>query len=984
MKKGISLVALIITIVVLIILTGVVVLNVNAPIEEAVYAKFANDVSVIQESVTMNLLENEARYARDQKAQLLKWIGIVDGYTEEMANEGIEPPFNNSTIVIKGNRVLKLSSAMKKNINIAEVEFDNYYVDAKGKVYHSGLQIGENTYYTPEDKYISSDTITSNNAGGTTIISKDVQTYIIQGYVPIYTAEQFLDIGSNIQNYEIRDLNDEVIKASGFNMNSNANYILANDIDFTGYEVNPISEFSGIFDGNAYTISNIVIDNSNSESDYVPIEFPTSTDLVKHPAALFEKLIDGAIVKQTYINDILVKGDRTVAVIGGECTGSILVKDCYITNAALEVYESSAIAGILAFAYNAGEDIIRVENCSINNIEIVEQKNTDATYDNEALSGYGFPNSAGIVSVAKSNLEVVNCIVENSITASKELATGIVYMQQGKSIYVENCIVEDTNLSGIGESAGIVAKVVNSNVEITECRSENIVINGQAKKGGIIAICENTNAETFKITNCIVRNINFVTGDNMGAIVGTLQSNTTSIINYCIVENCEIESTNLRGGIVAYCLSPITMSNNNVTNLNMINGGCATGGLVGILRYNTEVISTFTNCNVDYITISAGEIVAGLVAQVEAPVTFTNCNASNLNLANGNSNGGIIGMVQYSSNISSIFTNCDVSDSSFNSGNFCGSIIGFAQNAVEISNCDIDNSELNSNSNVGGLIGMLINSASITDCNFNNGIINSTGENGGGLLGYVNIGSEKSLVIDQCNINNINYNAGGYFGVFGGVIGIFKTFAQNDVSITYCEVDTVIRSEMNQSTAGIFGGIIGYWEGSANTENNDVIDHCTVSNINTLKYATAAAIAGHINGSSIEITNCDINNFVLDNISCGAGGIVGEVKSSNLEVLACNVTGLNIKASNNGAGLVGIVYESGSYALIIDQCILNGITINANESVAGIVGYTYNNLTSITNCALTNLTLNVGATNTGNIIAVSIATTVVNTNNTVN
>ena len=293
MKKGISLVALIITIIVLIILTSVVVLNTQGPLEEATYAKFANDVSVIQESITMNLLDNEARYAINEKSKLLRWVGIIDGYTEEMANQGIEPNFAKSTVVIQGNRVLKISSEMKKNINLSEVEFDNYYLDSKGKVYHVGFKVGDNTYYTVKEN----DPVPSNNAE-TTIVSKDVETYIIQGYIPIYTAEQFADIGSNIQNYEIRDLNDEVIKASGFNMNSDANYVLANNIDFTGYEVEPILEFSGIFDGNGYTISNIVIDNSNSASDFVPIEFATSTDLVKHPAAIFEKLSDGAIVKK--------------------------------------------------------------------------------------------------------------------------------------------------------------------------------------------------------------------------------------------------------------------------------------------------------------------------------------------------------------------------------------------------------------------------------------------------------------------------------------------------------------------------------------------------------------------------------------------------------------------------------------------------------------------------------------------------------------
>lgn len=954
----------------------------NAPIEEAVYAKFANDVSVIQESVTMKLLDNEARYAINQKAELLKWVGIIDGYTEEMANEGMEPPFNNSIIVIKGNRVLKLSPEMKKNLSVTEVEFDNYYVDAKGKVYHSGLQIGENIYYTAEDKYISSDTITSNSEENTTIVSQDVQTYIIQGYVPIYTAEQFLQIGSNVQNYEIRDLSDTVIKADGFNMNSNANYILANNIDFTGYEVEPIAEFSGIFDGNGYTISNIVIDNSNSESDFVPIEFATSTDLVKHPAAIFEKLSDGAIVKQTYINTIAVKGDRTVAVIGGECTGSILIKDCYITNAALEVYESSAIAGILAFAYNAGEDIIRVENCSVNDIEIVEQKNTDATYDNGSLSGYGLSNSAGIVSVSKSNLEIVNCIIDNSVTASKELAAGIVYMQQGKSIYVENCIVEDTNLIATTESAGIVAIIKNSNIEITYCRCENISINGNGLLGGIVGCCENNNAETFEVTNCIVKNVDCMYGFDTGGIVGELKTNTTATINDCTVEDCDIITSALKGGIVAQCITKINMIDNIIRNVTMTGGGCAAGGLIGLLRYSTDLQSTFTNCNVDSITVVTSELAAGLVAQVETPVSFNNCNSYNLNITSDNSNGGIVGMLEYSSTVSSIFTDCDVSYSVCNSSSLTGSIIGYASNKVELANCDIINNELNASYNVGGLIGMLGNSSIIIECNVNNTEMNCTGGSVGGILGFAVLASENYLTIEECYVNNINYNTDLNFG---GIIGNFVSYLpNNDISITYCEVDTVIKDDIDQSDDGAFGGIIGYWYGSANTANNDIIDNCTVSNINIAKNNIASAIVGHIYSSSIKISNCDISNFIIDNISAGAGGLVGEVKSSNLEILACDVTGLEIKASNNAGGIVGILYQSGAYNLTIDQCILNDINIKASQCLGGIVGYTYNNITTITNCVLTNLTLGVGAFNTGNIIAVSTAVTLVITDNTVN
>ena len=1023
MKKGISLVALIITIIVLIILTSVVVFNMDGPLEEATYAKFANDVSVIQESITMNLLDNEARYAINEKSKLLRWVGIIDGYTEEMANQGIEPNFAKSTVVIQGNRVLKISSEMKKNINLSEVEFDNYYVDAKGKVYHVGFKVGDNTYYTVKEN----DPVPSNNAE-TTIISKDVEIYIIQGYIPIYTAEQFADIGSNIQNYEIRDLNDEVIKASGFNMNSDANYVLANNIDFTGYEVEPILEFSGIFDGNGYTISNIVIDNSNSASDFVPIEFATSTDRVKHPAALFEKLSDGAIVKQIYVNDISVKGDRTVAVIGGECNGSILVKDCHVTNVALEVYESSAIGGILAFAYNAGEEIIRVENCSIDNIEIVEQKNREIIYANIALKGYGgynnetglgYPNSAGIVSISKTNLEVVNCIVENSITASKELAAGIVYMQQGKSIYVENCVVEDTNLVAITESAGIVSIVKNTNIEITDCRCENININSSISggvRGGVIAYCENTNAETFEITNCIVRNVDFVNGYDTGGIVGLLISKETAIINNCTVENCDIEVNGCqRGGIVAHCEAPIKMTGNIARNITMIGEGCAQGGCIGMLRYGVGERSTITDCNVDNITISGTACEAAGFIGYATNVDFINCHATNLNINTGNSGGGITGLLYNTSTI----TDCTVSDSVITSrGAQVGGFIGYTSSSVELLRCDSINNELNGICDSGGLIGILFNGARINECTVEYNEINSSC-NVGAVVGLVRF-SSGNLEIDNCSINNIHFNIA---GDFGGIVGILETSIGSIVSITNCEVDTVIKSDLTEKNE-LIGGIIGLWRNSIVVVDTDLIENCTVSNITSSNYYRAGGIIGQLTSCNIDVVNCDVSNFIIDTVDYSLGGIVGTSGNSKLNVTdctvtdveltnathhaggiiglikaasttnisGCTVTGLDIDAAKCGGGILGVIYETEFNAtpttkvsnLTIDQCVINGININAGECIGGIAGFLENNIATISGCALTNLTLNVGATNTGNIIAVSIATTVVNTNNTVN
>ena len=71
MKKGISLVALIITIIVLIILTAAVVITgANTP-ENAQLAVWKNDVSAVQDAVILCMLNNMAAAER-----MLVWILI--------------------------------------------------------------------------------------------------------------------------------------------------------------------------------------------------------------------------------------------------------------------------------------------------------------------------------------------------------------------------------------------------------------------------------------------------------------------------------------------------------------------------------------------------------------------------------------------------------------------------------------------------------------------------------------------------------------------------------------------------------------------------------------------------------------------------------------------------------------------------------------------------------------------------------------------
>ena len=148
MKKGISLVALIITIIVLIILTAAVVMTgINTP-QNAQLAVFKNNVSVVQEAITLKMLNNLTDASVNEKnAETYKWVGVVQGYIYDPT---IVPTFS---VSINGINTAKLSDAIKENINISEADFDKYYIDSNGVVYYYDITTQKGFEYNGEIYY---------------------------------------------------------------------------------------------------------------------------------------------------------------------------------------------------------------------------------------------------------------------------------------------------------------------------------------------------------------------------------------------------------------------------------------------------------------------------------------------------------------------------------------------------------------------------------------------------------------------------------------------------------------------------------------------------------------------------------------------------------------------------------------------------------------------------------------------------------------
>ncbi len=118
MKKGISLVALIITIIVLIILTAAVVITgANTP-ENAQLAVWKNDVSAVQDAVTLCMLNNMAAADTNVGADFntVKWVGVTI--------DNSAPAVEHSKFL--GDDVLAMVSG---------VQASDYAVDENGTVY---------------------------------------------------------------------------------------------------------------------------------------------------------------------------------------------------------------------------------------------------------------------------------------------------------------------------------------------------------------------------------------------------------------------------------------------------------------------------------------------------------------------------------------------------------------------------------------------------------------------------------------------------------------------------------------------------------------------------------------------------------------------------------------------------------------------------------------------------------------------------------
>lgn len=266
-----------------------------------------------------------------------------------------------------------------------------------------------------------------------------------EGFIPITTAEEF----------------DKI------RLNGAANYILMNDIDLSGIDWEHISAFSGILDGNGYTVSGASEELIWSLEGGTVRNLGVYGDLINAAAGIVCQAIDGSTVFNCWFDgsihsEATIEAVLTVMSVGGI---SVYAKEssfisCY--NAAEITASMNQCGGVVSEIY----ENTTVKNCfNTGNISL-----TGTLYRDMAAGGV-----VGLMSINTgdgSQCQVVNCYNTGNITGKS--AAGIVGFVEITEMYVTLNIDRCFNMGNItgSENAGGITNLLlleEGSLVVTNC-----------------------------------------------------------------------------------------------------------------------------------------------------------------------------------------------------------------------------------------------------------------------------------------------------------------------------------------------------------------------------------------------------------------------------------------------------------------------------------------------------------------------------------
>ena len=194
MKKGFSLVTLLVTIFVIIILTSTVVISANSIYNSNKKVKFASEISYIKELVNSYMVNNNGNLPSNSEVI----TSIRDISKDEMQSQFQDEDISNeNTIVLNKIDMSMINPGTLQYGNGTEEKSDDIYCISKktGRIYYArGCKIGSKTYYTLTDELKKAIKYTESNNINDGIIFCDGNLESGIKEIDVKVPESYLDI----------------------------------------------------------------------------------------------------------------------------------------------------------------------------------------------------------------------------------------------------------------------------------------------------------------------------------------------------------------------------------------------------------------------------------------------------------------------------------------------------------------------------------------------------------------------------------------------------------------------------------------------------------------------------------------------------------------------------------------------------------------------------------------------------------------------
>ena len=860
--RGITLIALVVTIVILLILAGITISSVfgeNGIIEKSKIVKNEVEVGTLKEAIKLYYLNNDiGQKEQDPVKDLMPKEDITDETLLNIIMEnqaGIE-----STEQIQYDRLYKLDLT---TLGIYNIEENKYFMDIGTKMIYinNGIKLSKGITYFLEEKeiwpvYLKAEEIdegfklvaniedntnvrsysfyigeelykivsTSGTEAQINVTDKDFGEY--QCYVKVNKMGGTSDSSPNImaENYCIKNVNDmETFQNMVNEGNSFAGKkvkVLA-DIDLGGSEQNrnwiPIgtetTSFAGTLEGNNHEISNLY--NQNTTEQYQGLFRATQNATIQNVI-----IAGGQIQGNEFVGGIVGNGKSTNIIgcknyaqiiaqkgnaggIVGKIEESGTIEQCtnygsISSSGYVDDVLNTFIGGIIGSSYN---DIV-VTTCT-------NQGNITSVYAaTGGITGAAFGDGDTSVSNCENNgvIHVTGKNINNDATLGGVLG----YIINGQ---VDNC-KNQGEVIGEGNCVGGVIGISADNTKISNCSNNNTVTQNDGYTiGGIIGVSGLNSQILYSLNNGQI-NANGVQESTGNAIAGGIIGNSNGVINECINSGNVVANGAYVGGIAGTGFNSISNSYNegsiSVNQKNLSKCACV-AGIVGQLDTDAGIKDAkIENCyNIG--TIYGVGLDAAGIAAINIGGTVANCyNTGSVTTETGIIAGIVAESFQTTDAKLPIIEDCyntgtieakGISDYEGHVDSIVGGIVSGNHGITR--RCWNEGKVLGISA-VGGIVGT--STKTITEC-YNIGTVESTGKNVngdsvvGGIAGLTEPGGDLSYCY---NIGTLiaNYN------IVGGIVGLHINSTVSNSYNTFQIEETSTKSML-----------VGYSEGSVTINN---------------------------------------------------------------------------------------------------------------------------------------------------------------------